>query len=250
VAAVFSNDKLVNESIALAGLGVADSRDGAGRFLPQVEKAQESARAEQVGLFSDEVECTVPGKVRVAAGVSCAAPGASTQVTLASSGLTASASASSTSGSTASVSETISPVVMGLSSVELNDRAQAAALVLADAIALQESAIRDKELLISRSINTAQRQACSTAIDELVQHATAEHSDLIAAIPLAQQQEAEAARVAAAESARVAEEQQAAAEAESARVAEAQRVAAEAEAVRVAKDYGTACRGRGGSCTS
>ena len=51
VAAVFSNDKLVNESIALAGLGVADSRDGAGRFLPQVEKAQESARAERVGAF-------------------------------------------------------------------------------------------------------------------------------------------------------------------------------------------------------
>jgi micrococcal nuclease len=236
VAAVFRNNKFVNESIALAGLGVADSRDGTGRFLPMVEKAQESARAERVGFFSDEVECTVPGRVRVAAGVSCASLGASTQVTPTSTGPTSSASASSTSGPTASATDTISPNVVGASSVELNDRAQAAAIVLANAGALQEWAIRDKELLIWRALNTAQRQACNAAIDELVQHATAEHSDLIAAIPLAQQQEAEAARVAAAESARVAEEQRAAAEAEAARAAEAQRVAAEAEAVRVAEE--------------
>jgi len=185
VAAVFSKNKLVNESIALAGLGVADSRDGTGRFLPMVEKAQESARAEQVGFFSGEVECTVPGKVRVAAGVSRAALGASTQVTATSTVPTSSASASSTSGSTASATDTISPVVVGTSSVELNDGAQAAAIVLANAITLHERSIRDKELLIWRALNTAQRQACNAAIDELVHHATAEHSHLIAAIPLA-----------------------------------------------------------------
>lgn len=64
LAGVFAPDgTLVNAEIAREGLGVPVEYDGNVKFLPPVEEAYEEARAAKSGLFSEEIECTLPAQV-------------------------------------------------------------------------------------------------------------------------------------------------------------------------------------------
>lgn len=64
LAGVFAPDgTLVNAEIAREGLGIPVEYDGNVKFLPPVEEAYEEARAAKSGLFSEEIECTLPAQV-------------------------------------------------------------------------------------------------------------------------------------------------------------------------------------------
>lgn len=64
LAGVFTADgALVNAEIARAGLAAAVVFDDNDRFLPPVEAARAQAQRDGVGLFSADVECTVPAQV-------------------------------------------------------------------------------------------------------------------------------------------------------------------------------------------
>ena len=61
---VLEGDSLVNAEIARAGLGVAVLFEPNDRFYDEVLAAQEAAEAAGIGLFADDVACTVPAQVR------------------------------------------------------------------------------------------------------------------------------------------------------------------------------------------
>ena len=63
LAGVVLDDRLVNAEIARAGLAAVVVVDDNVRFLPPVEEAVAQARADGVGLFDEEIACTVPGLV-------------------------------------------------------------------------------------------------------------------------------------------------------------------------------------------
>lgn len=63
LAGVFVGDDLINTEIARAGLGVAMSVAPNVRFHAAVESAQDEARSMRRGLYSEALECTVPGQV-------------------------------------------------------------------------------------------------------------------------------------------------------------------------------------------
>lgn len=64
LAGVFAPDgSLVNAEIAREGLGVPVQYGENRKFLPPVEAAYAEARAAKSGLFSDQVECTVPAQL-------------------------------------------------------------------------------------------------------------------------------------------------------------------------------------------
>jgi micrococcal nuclease len=61
LAGVFApNGTLVNAEIAREGLGIPVQYGNNGKFLPPVEAAYEEARAAKTGLFSDQIDCTLP----------------------------------------------------------------------------------------------------------------------------------------------------------------------------------------------
>ncbi|ATG56680.1 nuclease [Brachybacterium ginsengisoli] len=60
LAAVYESDSLINVEIAAAGLGVPVYFAPNDRFLPEVEEASRTAQEEERGLFSEEIECTIP----------------------------------------------------------------------------------------------------------------------------------------------------------------------------------------------
>lgn len=64
LAGVYESESLVNAEIAEAGLGVPAYFAPNDRFLPEVEKASRKAQENGEGLFSDEVECTLPGQLQ------------------------------------------------------------------------------------------------------------------------------------------------------------------------------------------
>ena len=63
LAGVYESGSLVNAEIAAEGLGVPVYFEPNDRFLPEVEDAAASAEAEGHGLFSADIECTVPAQV-------------------------------------------------------------------------------------------------------------------------------------------------------------------------------------------
>jgi micrococcal nuclease len=64
LAGVFTpNGSLVNAEIAREGLGIPVQFGENHRFLPPVEAAYAEARAAKSGLFSDQVDCTVPAQL-------------------------------------------------------------------------------------------------------------------------------------------------------------------------------------------
>lgn len=63
LAGVFESDSLVNAEIAAAGLGVPVLFEPNDKFFREVTDASEDARAHARGLFSPEIECTIPAKV-------------------------------------------------------------------------------------------------------------------------------------------------------------------------------------------
>ena len=63
LAGVDKDDALVNAEIARAGLGVAKEYPPNDRYYDEVLAAQREAEDRQTGLYSLDVECTVPGRV-------------------------------------------------------------------------------------------------------------------------------------------------------------------------------------------
>ena len=231
--AVYVDDVSLNESLVAAGLGIADPAAGEGPLLTAIRSAQEQARFDQNGLYSDQVPCTIPGLVMATIGVDCLDAAAAASPTTPST----SSVATSTSGSTSntSLSQTLSGqakqmrVDPNASAAELLTFAEAASHVL-DAAKALENATSDKSQLIWRALNPSQRDACASAIVAFVDDSERHHSAVLAALAAANKREENAVRVAAeAEAARMA------AEAEAARVADEQRRAADAEAARIAE---------------
>lgn len=64
LAGVFAPDGvLVNAEIAREGLGIPVQFGSNGKFLPPVEAAYEEARNTKTGLFSEDVDCTLPAQL-------------------------------------------------------------------------------------------------------------------------------------------------------------------------------------------
>jgi micrococcal nuclease len=63
LAAVFVGDNLISAEIARAGLGVAMSVGANTKYLRPVQTAQAEAEAVGRGMYSTEVECTVPAQI-------------------------------------------------------------------------------------------------------------------------------------------------------------------------------------------
>lgn len=64
LAGVFApNGSLVNAEIARQGLGIPVQYGNNGKFLPPVEAAYEEARSGKTGLFSEQIECTLPAQL-------------------------------------------------------------------------------------------------------------------------------------------------------------------------------------------
>lgn len=66
LAGVYAGDVLINAEIARAGLGTVEFYAPNVRFLPTVWLAQAEAEADQLGLFSDNEECTLPAQLNAA----------------------------------------------------------------------------------------------------------------------------------------------------------------------------------------
>lgn len=69
LAAVYESESLINAEIAAAGLGIPVYFAPNDRFLPAVEEASLDARKNQVGLFSAEIECTLPSQLQAQSAV-------------------------------------------------------------------------------------------------------------------------------------------------------------------------------------
>ena len=67
LAGVYAHGMLINAEIARAGLGVAVIYEANRRFYAAVLAAQEEAERLQVGLYSEDVTCTLPAQVSQAA---------------------------------------------------------------------------------------------------------------------------------------------------------------------------------------
>ncbi|MDN5898761.1 MAG: thermonuclease family protein [Brachybacterium sp.] len=74
LAAVYESESLINAEIAAAGLGVPVYFAPNDRFLPEVEEAARSAQEEGRGLYSPEIECTLPAQVQVQSAAADAVP--------------------------------------------------------------------------------------------------------------------------------------------------------------------------------
>lgn len=64
LAAVYESESLINAEIAAAGLGVPVYFAPNDRFLAEVEEASLDAQKNKVGLFSADVECTLPSQLQ------------------------------------------------------------------------------------------------------------------------------------------------------------------------------------------
>lgn len=68
------NGKLVNAEVVRAGYGVA-THDGGSLYYEQVSHAQDEADQKQAGLYSKDVECTLPAQLKTATNNLTAAQG-------------------------------------------------------------------------------------------------------------------------------------------------------------------------------
>lgn len=64
LAAVYESDSLINAEIAAEGLGVPVLFEPNDKFLPPVEEAYAEAQEHGIGLFSADVECTLPAQLQ------------------------------------------------------------------------------------------------------------------------------------------------------------------------------------------
>lgn len=64
LAGVYESSELINAEIAAEGLGVPVLFEPNDRFLPEVEDAAQEARSEGRGLFSAEIECSLPAQLQ------------------------------------------------------------------------------------------------------------------------------------------------------------------------------------------
>ena len=241
---------LVREGLAIPATAGAQDVDAA-----ELLAAQEAARSAEAGLYSEHAPCTVPGQVAaLGAGVNCAAVQAQVALSTTGSTISPSSPATTTATSTSTTSTALTATVAASGSAEIAGQVKSAALLVERAAALQQSMLRDANSIVWRALNDAQRMSCSTFINDAVAFAIRDHNHLSAALLVAQQEEAEAARVAEeqrlaveAEAARVAAEQQAVADAESARVAAAQEAEAQRRAAAAAAAQQSASNSSGGS---
>jgi micrococcal nuclease len=82
LAAIFIADgTLVNAEIARQGLGAVVVIGGNDRFYPPVEEARDEAVVAERGLYSADVVCTVPAKVRAVTNAADSFPGVDVQAT-------------------------------------------------------------------------------------------------------------------------------------------------------------------------
>src|SRR5699024_1363306 len=63
LAGVYEGDTLINVELARAGLGVPVVFEPNRKFYPEVLAAYQEAQADEVGLHSPAVDCTLAGKV-------------------------------------------------------------------------------------------------------------------------------------------------------------------------------------------
>ena len=92
LAGVFTSDgSLVNAEIAREGLGIPVQFGQNRKFLPPVQAAYEQARTAKTGLFSDEIECTLPAQLAHTAQALEEAAGAAPATTSAAAGTAAAA---------------------------------------------------------------------------------------------------------------------------------------------------------------
>ena len=76
LAGVFESGSLINAEIARAGLGVPVLFEPNDRFLPEVEEAFEAAQRDGVGLFAQDVDCTLPAQLAAQSAAVDGVPGA------------------------------------------------------------------------------------------------------------------------------------------------------------------------------
>ena len=92
LAGVFAPDgSLVNAEIAREGLGIPVQFGENRKFLPPVQAAYEEARTAKAGLFSDEIECTLPAQLAETTKAVDEAAGAAPATTSAAAGTAAAA---------------------------------------------------------------------------------------------------------------------------------------------------------------
>ena len=205
LAAVFMADgTLVNAEMTRAGFATSVVFGENDRFMSAVQAGQDEAAASERGLYSTDVECTVPAQVEAVAEQAAAA-------------------------------QTMAAEAAAMSSTELESAVATVAAAAVAALALKEAFSGDRAAPVWAVVSASdlgRLQSSVITASRLAQEAEAELGE---ALDGALAREAEAARVAAqAEAERVAAEAEAArvaAEAEAARVAAA---AAEAERARVA----------------
>lgn len=64
LAGVYESEELINAEIAAEGLGVPVLFEPNDRFLPEVEDASQDAQSDGRGLFSAEIECSLPAQLQ------------------------------------------------------------------------------------------------------------------------------------------------------------------------------------------
>ncbi|MFF3036723.1 thermonuclease family protein [Arthrobacter citreus] len=222
LAAVYdSEDRLINAEVARRGFGVPVTYGKNSKFRPPVDAAYAEAEERQVGLFAEDIECTVPGQVAAledaaqqamdeAAGSSAASAAAAAAAVLASAALVKKLLGELESGAKSASSLTWA-VVSEADRSMLLQRARTASAVVDD---------RHKEL----SAVQAERQAAEDEAKRIEAEAKAEAERLAAeeeARRVAEAEQAEANRIAA-EAAEVERQRVAAAQAEAQRQAAAQ----------------------------
>lgn len=237
LAAVYDDDDLlINAEIARRGLGVPVTYEPNAKFRPPVDEAYQEAQEQGVGLFAEDVECTVPAMVAALEDTAAQAAAEGTGSTAASAATAATA-----------VYALIKTVDDGYDAFEAGAREGKsmvwAALSTAQRTDLQARVSAARSTVYSRhgELTTLQQER-QNAEDEVVRQATeakaAAERQAAEAKAEAERQAAEEARRAAeaaqAEADRVAEAAQAEADRVAAVQAEAARVAAEAEARRIA----------------
>lgn len=239
LAAVYLDDLLVNAEIARAGLGKAIVVGDNDRFYAPVRAAQDEAADDETGLYSPDVECTVPGQLSEFESATAAAEENQPAASADSNGLRAHAGE-------------LGAVLMTGSALQqrLHGNRSAFPLSVFTAASLDQMASTVGERIWAAAAELREVRQQTRSAEQ--SRARREAARRVAEVKVARQAaEEEAARVAAeAEAARVAAEAEAArvaAEAEAARQAAAKEAERQAEAARQAAEQREAQRSSGAS---
>ncbi|MDN5688158.1 MAG: thermonuclease family protein [Brachybacterium sp.] len=76
LAGVYESEELINAEIAAEGLGVPVLFEPNDRFLPEVEDASQDAQSDGRGLFSAEIDCSLPAQLQTLSGAAGQIPAA------------------------------------------------------------------------------------------------------------------------------------------------------------------------------